>query len=312
MIGDRSLGGRPHPREELRMESRPEDVSRQPRKSNTNKEARAGEGSRVEILTRRLEMPIFEGWNPKGWIFRVERFFFTHGMTEEEKIAAAIISLDGKALTWFQWEDGHRPILNWEELKVRLLDRFRRIQEGTLCEQFLSLRPDGSVRDYLRTFELLASALDGVPKNVQESTFINGLKLEIRAEVRMLKPVGLREVMNLAQRVEERNTYNRASRGYFGGPKPLSSHPAQFSSQNGLQGKLLSHSSLAKPTNFKTNPNMNGLNPNLTPRNPTISELRLPSIPNPNSVLSPYARPFIQKPTTNYKRLIDVELQAKI
>ena len=47
-------------------------------------------------------------------------------MTEEEKIAATIISLDGEALAWFQWEDGHRPILNWGELKVCLLDRFRR------------------------------------------------------------------------------------------------------------------------------------------------------------------------------------------
>ena len=24
------------------------------------------EGSRIEALTRRLEMPIFEGWNPEG------------------------------------------------------------------------------------------------------------------------------------------------------------------------------------------------------------------------------------------------------
>ena len=106
------------------MESRPDDVSRQPRTSNTDKDVRAGEGSRVEILTRRLEMPIFKGWNPEGWIFHVERFFLTHGMMEEEKIAGAIISLDGEALAWFQWEDGHHPILNWGELKARLLNRF--------------------------------------------------------------------------------------------------------------------------------------------------------------------------------------------
>ena len=56
------------------------------------------EGSRIEALTRRLEMPIFEGWNPEGWIFCVERFFLWHGMTEEEKLVAATISLDGEAL----------------------------------------------------------------------------------------------------------------------------------------------------------------------------------------------------------------------
>ena len=107
------------------MESMLEDASRQSRTSNTKKEARAREESRVEILTQHLEMPIFEGWNPEGWIFHVERFFLTHGMMEKEKIAVAIISLDGEALACFQWQDGHRPIPNLGELKARFLDRFR-------------------------------------------------------------------------------------------------------------------------------------------------------------------------------------------
>ena len=45
--------------------------------------------------------------------------------------------------------------------------------------------------------------IDDVSKHVQESTFINGLKPEIRAEVRMMKPTGLIEVMKFAQSVEE-------------------------------------------------------------------------------------------------------------
>ena len=63
-------------------------------------------GRRIEALTRRLEMPIFEGWNPEGWIFCIEQFFQGHGMTEGEKLVAATISLDGEALAWFQCEDG--------------------------------------------------------------------------------------------------------------------------------------------------------------------------------------------------------------
>ena len=66
MTGESSLGGQPLPREELRIES---IVSRKPRTSNTDKEVRAREGSRVEILTRHLEMSIFEGWNPEGGSF---------------------------------------------------------------------------------------------------------------------------------------------------------------------------------------------------------------------------------------------------
>ena len=112
--------------------------------------------------------------------------------------------------------------------------------------------------------------------------------------------------------MEARNTYSRGSRGYSWGPRRSSLHPAQFSFQNELQGPLPSHSPLAQATNFKTSPNMNGLNLNLSPRNPTIPKKRLPSIPNPNSPLSPSACPFNQKPTTNYKRLTHAKLQAKI
>ena len=49
--GESSLGGRTLPREELRMESRPNDMSRQSRTSSTYREARIGEGSKVKILT---------------------------------------------------------------------------------------------------------------------------------------------------------------------------------------------------------------------------------------------------------------------
>lgn len=46
-----------------------------------------------------------------------------------------------------------------------------------------------------------------------ESTFINGLKPEVQAEVRMLKPSGLGRIMERAQRVENRNTILRPSKG---------------------------------------------------------------------------------------------------
>ena len=50
---------------------------------NMNKvesESKSGDGTNVEALKRRLEMPTFKGWNLKGWIFRAKRFFVAHGM----------------------------------------------------------------------------------------------------------------------------------------------------------------------------------------------------------------------------------------
>lgn len=50
---------------------------------------------------RKLEMPVFEGEDPLGWIFRVERYFLVNGVPEVEKLDAAMVSLEGKALSWF-------------------------------------------------------------------------------------------------------------------------------------------------------------------------------------------------------------------
>ena len=93
-------------------------------------------------------------------------FCCPHGMLEEEKITVATISQDGEVLALFQWEDGRRPIRGWLQFKSRLLDRFSHTQDGTLCEQFLSLRKEGSVRDSLGAIELLDATLEDVPEHI--------------------------------------------------------------------------------------------------------------------------------------------------
>ncbi|PON73288.1 hypothetical protein TorRG33x02_250240, partial [Trema orientale] len=58
-------------------------------------------GQRPEARLRRLELPLFDGTNPDGWVCQAERYFLMHQMIDNERLAAAIISLDGDALSWF-------------------------------------------------------------------------------------------------------------------------------------------------------------------------------------------------------------------
>ena len=164
-------------------------------------------------------------------------------------------------------------------MKTRLLGRFRQTQEGTLCDQFLSLRQEGSVRDYLRTFESLAAVVDEEPKHVQESTFINGLKPEIRAKVRMMKPKGLTKVMKLAQRVEERNAYDRSNRRSPWMGLTVGMGSAYSPSPYGSRGPPNSYHTPGHPTQFKVNPLVHGPNPlPLNPHPPTMANPQLPSV----------------------------------
>ncbi|EXB66634.1 hypothetical protein L484_024931 [Morus notabilis] len=100
---------------------------------------------RGDLGLRRLEMPLFEGDNPEGWLFRVERYFSVNRLTEEDKLSAAAICFKGDALAWFQWEDGRNPVRSWLELKRKLLDRFRSSQEGTALDKFLAIQQKGTV-----------------------------------------------------------------------------------------------------------------------------------------------------------------------
>lgn len=50
---------------------------------------------------RRLELPIFNGDDPLGWMFRVECYLTINKISKQDKLDAAIVSLKGKALTWF-------------------------------------------------------------------------------------------------------------------------------------------------------------------------------------------------------------------
>lgn len=51
---------------------------------------------------RKLDLPVFEGNNPDGWILRAERYFSFYRLNEEEKLEAAVVGLDGEALLWYQ------------------------------------------------------------------------------------------------------------------------------------------------------------------------------------------------------------------
>ncbi|PKU74310.1 1-phosphatidylinositol-3-phosphate 5-kinase [Dendrobium catenatum] len=70
-------------------------------------------------------MPIFEGEDAYGWIYKVERYFVVNGLMEEEKLIAAGLCLEGKALSWYQWRDQRRPIRNWREFKNCIIERFQ-------------------------------------------------------------------------------------------------------------------------------------------------------------------------------------------
>lgn len=76
---------------------------------------------------------------------------------------------------------------------------------GSLYEQWLSTAQTTTVNEYRRKFIETAAPLDRVSEDILLGHFVNGLKEEIKAEVRLMNPVSLEHAMELAVQVEEKH-----------------------------------------------------------------------------------------------------------
>ncbi|GJW08422.1 retrovirus-related pol polyprotein from transposon 297 family protein [Tanacetum coccineum] len=164
---------------------------------------------------RKLKMPLFDGEDAYGWIYRVERYFEIQGIPQQEQLRAAVLCMEGEALSWYRWSEGRTPFHTWEGFKRRLLIRFQQSQQGNPFEQFLAITQTGTAREYVALFEKLACQLVRVSEEVMEATFIKGLKSDLRATVRVMKPEGLSHVMKLDISIEDNQSVDTRVRGNY-------------------------------------------------------------------------------------------------
>jgi hypothetical protein len=154
---------------------------------------------------RKLEIPIFKGDDAYGWLVRIERYFRLNGVRVHEKLDAAVIALEEKALNWFQWWEEQTPSRAWDQFKIALIRRF---QPGILQNPLgplLNLKQKGSVMEYREKFEMLVAPIRREERVMLDSIFLNGLKEEIQAELKLFECQDLAELMDRALLLEEKN-----------------------------------------------------------------------------------------------------------
>ena len=120
-------------------------------------------------------MPIFIGENPGGWLLRAERFFDLHKYIEGERPKAAVIAFEGDALLWYKWESKRKAIYSLVELRGLLLRQFRAMTEGSLHEQWMELRQEGTIAHYHWQFIAHAASSEEVSEICLLNKFLSGL-----------------------------------------------------------------------------------------------------------------------------------------
>ena len=81
--------------------------------------------------------------------------------------------------------------------------RFRTSSYEDLVDAFTKLKQRGSVEDYQTEFETLSNKIGGLTEEFRISTFLSGLKDELRITVTMFKPNTLAAAFGLARLQEE-------------------------------------------------------------------------------------------------------------
>lgn len=122
-----------------------------------------------------------------------------------------MVALEGKALNWFQWWEACNQNPSWAAFKVAVVRRFQPTMLKNPFEILIGLTQSGTVEEYIEQFEQYVGFLEGIEQEYLVSIFLNGLKEEIKAEVKLYEPSTLAELMLKAHMVEEKIRVN--SRG---------------------------------------------------------------------------------------------------
>ncbi|KAL0533232.1 hypothetical protein IC582_030448 [Cucumis melo] len=180
---------------------------------------------------KKIEMPVFTGEDPDSWLFRAERYFQIHKLTDSEKMLVSTVSFDGPALNWFRSQEERDKFTSWANMKERLLVCFRSNKDGTISGQFLRIKQEGTVEEYINLFDKMVAPVNDLPERVILDTFMNGLLPWVRSEVFFCRPKSLAEMMEVAQMVENREIARTEAKmcGYSGG---------KIAGQNSVVGKI--------------------------------------------------------------------------
>ncbi|XP_020104448.1 uncharacterized protein LOC109721311 [Ananas comosus] len=156
----------------------------------------------------RLEFPHFNGDNPQNWVRRCEKYFEIYGIKEHQKLEVATMHMEPKVDTWFHGYIAEKGVVSWEIFAQDVCKRFDSNGLRDVVEEFNKLTQQGTVEDYQEQFEYLRSRLLQTSSQFSPdyflSSFLSGLKEELKSAVKMMYPKSLNQAFELA-RLQEQN-----------------------------------------------------------------------------------------------------------
>ena len=104
--------------------------------------------NQIRFPMPKMEIPLFNGHNPRWWVKRYERMFSHIVVAEQQKVTlvAAYLNNTGDAL--FQGWSGVKENCSWVEFVEDLCDCFGERGMLDVVEEFNKLKQEGMVQTY--------------------------------------------------------------------------------------------------------------------------------------------------------------------
>jgi hypothetical protein len=226
---ERSIGKRKDDADVVVVGETPEKSSGEGSKPKTEGSG-ANNNNDVALLefrqaVKKVELPMFDGGDPAGWISRAEIYFRVQGTRPEVKVQLAQLCMEGATIHFFNSLLNEEEEVTWDRLKEALLDRYGGHGEGDIYEQLTELRQTGNVDEYITDFEYLIAQIPRLPDKQFQGYFLHGLKEEIRGKVRsmaVMADLGRTKLLQVARAVEKElggfngPGHNKASKAGYG------------------------------------------------------------------------------------------------
>jgi hypothetical protein len=141
----------------------------------------------------RVDLPQFDGANPKLWQRRSEEYFTRWRTPAHLWVSYALSLFVHDAATWLEAYLNQNPRPPWSEFVAAVMTRFGRNQHQILVRRLFHISQTSTVSDYVQHFAQLMdqiSAYESRPDPMHYTTrFLDGLKPAVRVLVAIQQPL---------------------------------------------------------------------------------------------------------------------------
>lgn len=154
-----------------------------------------------------MTCPQFSGDNPQMWKVNCEQYFDVYGIRQAHWVKIATLNFSGNAAFWLQSVRNQMQGITWVGLCELVCSRFSKDRQQALIRQWIHIKQEGSVADYVEKFDSLMHQLLAYDSSLLPvyfvTKFVEGLKSEIRIVVLVQRPPDLDSACAVALLQEE-------------------------------------------------------------------------------------------------------------